>query len=229
MAVPVLETVGTVTDVTSNSTNATINAPSGIADDDILIAIVALDGDAANPTITDFATITSASEGAVEVYFLWKRASSESGNYTINWTGSEQGRMFMIRVSGCITTGDPWDVISSSVTNTTDDNVINRLTSTVVDTLAIYAVAVDRAVVDGADTITGTGWTEVGTSGSSGGNGGAGLIAGENDMASIAQVEAGTFGTWSLEQSVSRGFNLKAPPVAAVGKHPNVVNISAMI
>jgi len=218
MAVPVVETSSVVT-ATSNVDTIDVNVPSGVQIDDIVLIVIAIDGDAANPEANSdgFATLTSTSEGAVELYFLWKRLSAvDSGTYTVNWTGNQQGVFYTVRISGCITTGDPWDVISSAVTNSsTTNNIVNRLTSTVVDTLAFYAVAVDRDRVESGDTITGTGWTEVGSSVSSGGANGAGLIMGENDMPSIAQVDAGTFGLWQAEQNTSRGFNLKAPPVAA--------------
>lgn len=219
MASPVVETTA-ISNQTSNATSKSdVTSPSGVLADDIVLIFIAMDGDAANPEANadGFASLTSFSEGTVEIYVLWKRSTgSEPANYTVNWTGSEQARFMTVRVSGCITTGDPWDIISSGVSNTNSiDNVINRLTSTVIDTLALYACVVDRSKVDSGDTITGTGWSQVGISGSSGGVNGAGLIVGENDMPSIEQVEAGTFGTWGSDGNASRGFNLK-PPVAGV-------------
>ncbi len=213
MAIPVVETTA-ISNQTSNASSKTdVTSPSGVLADDIVLIFIAIDGDAANPEANadGFATLTSFPEGADEIYVLWKRSTgSEPANYTVNWTGNEQARFMTVRVSGCVTSGDPWDVISSGVSNSaTTTNVISRLTSTVIDTLALYAVAVDRNRVDATDTITGTGWTEVGISGSSGGANGAGLIVGENDMPSIEQVEAGTFGTWASDQNASRGFNLK--------------------
>ena len=221
MAIPVVETTA-ISNQTANATSKSdVTSPSGVLADDIVLIFIAMDGDAANPEADadGFATLTSFPEGADEIYILWKRSTgSEPANYTVNWTGAEQARFMTVRVSGCITTGDPWDVISAGVSNSASTtNVINRLISTVIDTLALYAVAVDRNRVDGADTITGTGWTEVGTSGSSGGANGVGLIVGKNDMPLVEQVEAGTFGTWASDQNASRGFNLK-PPVGPLVK-----------
>lgn len=223
MAIPTVEATQII-NITSNSTSTgSVTLTLGtILENDIILAIIAIDGDAASPTATPatYATITSSSEGAAELYYLWKRqGATPDTTITISWTGSEQTRIMLVRVAGCITTGDPWDVISSAVVNAnTTTNVLSRLTSTEVDTLAIYAVAVDRNRVTSSETITGTGWTQVGTSGSSSANG-AGLVVGENDMPTIVQVEAGTFGTWgTADQNMSRGFNLKGVSVTAILK-----------
>ena len=222
MAIPVVETTAESNQSSNATSKSDVTSPSGVIADDIVLIFIAIDGDAANPEANadGFATLTSFPEGADELYILWKRSTGgEPANYTVSWTGSEQARFMTVRVSGCVTTGDPWDVISAGVSNAASvDNVINRLSSTVIDTLALYGVAVDRDRVDAADTITGTGWTEVGISGSSGGANGAGLIVGENDMPSIEQVEAGTFGTWASDQNASRGFNLIGVAVTAIVK-----------
>lgn len=216
---PIVVETTAISNQTSNATSKSdVTSPSGAVNNDIIIIAMAFDGTGAVPTSTDFATITQAQNpnARVEITFLWKRSSgSEPANYTVSWTGSEQARFMTVRVSGCTTSGDPWDVISSGVgNNASTTNVVDRLTSTVVDTLAFYGLACDRDRIDSGDTITGTGWGSISTSGSSGGANGAGLIVGTNEMASIAQVEAGTFGTWASDENASRGFNLKPPGVA---------------
>lgn len=217
---PIVIEATQIINVTSNaSTTGSVTLTLGtIAENDIILPIIAIDGDAANPTATPatYATITSTSQGATELYYLWKRqGGTPDTTITINWTGNEQCRVMLLRVSGVIQTGDPWDVISSAVTNSASTtNVINQLTSTVINTLAVHAVAVDRDRVDSSDTITGTGWSQVGVSGSSGGANGAGLIVGENELPTVIQVAAGTFGTWASDQNASRGFNLKPPGIA---------------
>lgn len=236
---PILVEASQIINVTSNATTTgSVTLDLGtISENDIIIPIIAIDGDAANPTATPatYASITSTSQGAVELYYLWKRqGGTPDTTITINWTGSEQCRIMLIRVSGVVQTGDPWDVISGAVSNSASTtNVIDRLTSTEVDTLAIHAVAVDRDRVDGGDDPVGTGWIEIFPSGSSGGANGAGLIVGKNEMPLVAQVEACTFGTWSSDQNTSRGFNLKksgaAPPVARTTFQSLYPNTGTMI
>ena len=120
MPIPVVETTA-VSNQTSNASSKTdVTSPSGVVNNDIVLIFIAMDGDAANPEANadGFATLTSFPEGADEIYVLWKRSTGgEPANYTVNWTGSQQARFMTVRVSGCITTGDPWDVISAGVSN----------------------------------------------------------------------------------------------------------------
>lgn len=230
MAIPIVETTA-ISNQTTNATSKTdVTSPSGVVADDIVLIFIAIDGNGSNAEADadGFATIDSAASAPIEIVMLWKRSTgSEPANYTVNWTGSEKARFMTVRVSGCITTGDPWDVVSSAkIQGVTTTHTLNRLTSAVVDTLALYGCSVDNDKVDDADTITGTGWTEVGISGSSGGADGAGLLVGKNDMPLIEQVEAGTFGTWTADENVSRGFNLigaAAPPPAKESEYAEVI------
>ena len=214
MAVPVLETI-TEQNFSGNDTTFDVSVPSGVAIDDIILIVIALDGNAGAPTSANFANLLTTSEGSVEIHVLWKRATgSDSGVYTVNWTGKEDGRFVVIRVSGCIASGDPWDVIAAGVTNAgSTTNAATEPTSTVIDTLMLGFCAVDRDRVDSGDIPSG--WTEIGTSGSSGGANGAGLIAGEIDQASIGTPTALTFQTWASDGNASRCFNLK-PPAGAL-------------
>jgi len=192
VAIPVIETI-TEQAFSGNDNTFDVNVPSGVAADDIILILIALDGNAAFPTSANFATLLGVSQGAVEYFVLWKRATgADSGTYTVNWTGNQQGMFFVLRVSGCITSGNPWDVIANTVSNSaTTTNAAIEPTSTVIDTLMIGGCAVDRDRVDSADEPNG--WTEVGTSASSGGAGGAGIIVGQINQASIGTPTALTF------------------------------------
>jgi len=229
MPIPVVQT--TVDTNLASGTSATVTVPSGVAADDIILLFIALDGTGGLPEANSdgFAQLFNDSAFTIEVEgsCLWKRATgADSGTYTVNWTGTEAGRCTAVRVSGCVTSGDPWDVISASVkSNGGATNTLSRLTSTVVDTLAIYGLFCDRNRIQAADTITGTDWTEVSISGQNGGGGGAGNITASNPMASVAQVEAGTFGTWSGDENFSKGFNLKGAAAGAGFAHSQAVII----
>ena len=213
MAEPIIETIS---EANANAvTSLVVTAPVGIADDDILLIWVACDGDASNPQCSSggaFTQIGQISEGAVEGAFLWRRAASESGDYTVTWTGSEACRITMFRISGCVISGSPFDVIGSGTTNAgSTTSTVTALTSTVIETLAIAVCAVDRNRVDAADGFSDAqGFTEVGTSGSSaGGANGVGTICGQKDIPSIGGTGTPVFGTWVSDENVNNMVLLK--------------------
>jgi len=214
MAVPILET-SAITNETGNFESTLVTEPSGLVDNDIILIWVSLDGSVSGINSSGFDLVFETNNGTSNTLgLLIKRASSESGAYTVNWTGSQQGRFMSQRISGCRSTGTQLDVIDitgTANTGTATTASPTRITSTEIDTLCLSAVGVDRDRVDAADVPSGTGWTEVDISGSSGGANGAGLICAENDMPLIEQVEALTFGTWASDDFVSNMINLKAP------------------
>jgi hypothetical protein len=118
-----------------------------------------------------------------------------------------------LRLSGVDVSGDPIDAVGANNTGTSTTSTPTSPASTVVDTLFIGLVAVDRDRVDGADTVSGTGWSEVATSGSSSGANGAGLIVSELDQAAIGTPANPTFGTWTSDGFASFVFNVKPEAV----------------
>jgi len=94
----------------------TVTAPTGIEDDDILIIGGGM-GFGIGPSFTG---LTSPGFTEIGAYIdsgqlssggmLWRRASSESGNYTVTWAGaaSTQDRTAcVLRISGAETDGNP--------------------------------------------------------------------------------------------------------------------------
>lgn len=81
--------------------------------------------------------------------------------------------------------------------------------STVTNTLFLGMVAVDANVVNDADTVSGTGWTEIGTSGNSGGTGGVGQVVASLNQASVGNPADPIFGTWTSDGYASFVFNIK--------------------
>lgn len=120
---------------TTNTTSTTITAPSGIADDDLLVIIIAID--TANTGISfpaGFTTIHSENfDSATSLSIAHKVASSESGNYTVSWTNSEQSSAVMLRIDG-IVTSDPVQDPNESATGTTSAGVGTITPSTATDT-----------------------------------------------------------------------------------------------
>lgn len=229
MVVPILQT-NAVSNQISNATSTILTEPSGIVDDDIIIALCSWDGSAVGPNISGFQVIGGISSNDVTLAILWKRASAESGPYTLNWTGSQQGRFMMIRVSGCVTIADPIEIVGafSSVTGTTIN--VNAITTLSVDTLAICLTAVDRDRVDSADGFSDAqGFTEEGVSGSSGGANGSGLIVGQKDIATEGDSGSPTFGTWASDQCLAQMFNLRSIEPSAGFAHSQATVIASLI
>lgn len=110
----------------ASRTNTTITAPTGIANDDILFAGLFVGAATSAPAVTPptgFAELTNSPSSVTDgtsfngkFHLYWKRAASESGNYTFSHSAaSSQG--YMARVSGAITSGSPIDVASTPTTN----------------------------------------------------------------------------------------------------------------
>jgi hypothetical protein len=220
MAVPVVNEISEATASGSGGT-MTITAPANIVDDNILATFIWMDGDAGAPAISGFTLDSNftTSEGTTEVFFLWKRASSEAGNYDVTWTGNEEVSGLMMRVSGCRTGESPVSDTQTGTTGTGTTAAPTRITTSLDDTLVLSAVAVDRDRIDAADAPSGTGWTEIGTSGVSTGAGAnsVGHIAAKNDQATAGQVEALTFGTWTSDGYATNMIGLSATASPATG------------
>lgn len=106
----------------ASRTNTVLTAPAGLANDDILIALV-FTGKTGTPTVatppagfTAIGTFTGVADGGgfeARTLAWWKRAASESGSYTFTHVAaSSQG--LMLAYSGCITSGSPIDVASQN-------------------------------------------------------------------------------------------------------------------
>lgn len=220
MAIPIVEN-STIQNLTFNGTSISLSPPANLQDDDIILCFCAFDGSPSNIAITGFDLVYSAQEGSVTGAVLIKRANSESGNYDLSWSGSQQGRFRMIRISGCRVGGSQSnviDVLGAIVDGVGTTATPTKITSTEIDTLVLAMVAVDRDRVDTSDFPNGIGWSQIGASNSSGGANGAGLITGEHDLASISSVDAVVFQTWASDGFTSRMFNLGSvePSVSAV-------------
>ena len=217
-AIPVIE--GS-TNTNISGTSSTVNLPSGVSANDIIILVISLDGTAGNPQSSGGISMTQfggTSQGTVELFYLWGRASGGETTQGITWTGNENGIVNAIRISGALQTGSPLDVIGTGSTGATTTLTPVSSASTVTNTLFISAVAVDSNKVAGADTVTGTGWTEVGTSASQGATSGAGIIVGSLNQATVANPADPVFGTWVSDGVAGNTFSIKEhlPPVYVV-------------
>lgn len=121
----------------------TCTPPSGLANDDILLALVHKQNTDAITTPSGFTlkgTLSAVSANPFEGRLYWKRAASESGNYSFTWTNEAQCQGFVVAVSGCIATGDPFDVFANGLRDdsTASTTPNGSLTTTVVDTLLVW-------------------------------------------------------------------------------------------
>lgn len=93
-------------------TSAAVTQPAGTADNDILVAIVAVDADqlVTPPFGWTPLNATTIPGEAARGSFFWRRATaSESATYTFTWTSSVEYGAIVAAYSGAITTGSPFD------------------------------------------------------------------------------------------------------------------------
>ena len=126
-------------------------APAGLANNDIMIATMALKASSAvvpSPpagwTAIDNTSVVGPSGGnTVTHYAWWKRAASESGSYSFTFSGVTTSQICISAYSGCTTSGSPIDVYSkASVTDPTTSGITvtaASVTTTVPNTMLVLA------------------------------------------------------------------------------------------
>lgn len=156
---------GSATAYGASHTNITITPPAGIANGDILVAMIVTG--ALSPPIPSGPTGwtafgTDIQDGVSGSFFVnlrtfWKRASSESGSYTFNHaTASSAG--WIGCYSGCITSGTP---LNATSTNTGSNNLTSTglsITTTAANSMLLW---LSNDFADNANNLTPpTGMTE---------------------------------------------------------------------
>lgn len=106
----------------ASRTNTVLTAPTGLANNDILLAFIFSAAQTTGPVptpptgFTQIGTSTSVTDGGGfngKFSVFWKRAASESGSYTFTHSAaSSQG--VLLAISGAVTSGSPVDVFSSN-------------------------------------------------------------------------------------------------------------------
>lgn len=139
------------------TTSTTITAPAGIVDDDILIAMICTDrtsGTVTPPTGFTPLTPTDGLNGvnvSCTLYVAWKRAASESGDYTFSWVSNRQAYAFMLRISDVLTTEDPENLGEVELQPVTITPSIDPTTPSLPEALALcfFTANDDDITVDG--------------------------------------------------------------------------------
>lgn len=93
---------------TSAGTELTFAAPSGIADDDIIILMLGRAEVSTSPSWgTGFTELFNTAHDGGSFAAAWKRASSESGDYVVSWSGSTAVAGVAYCIRGAITSATP--------------------------------------------------------------------------------------------------------------------------
>jgi hypothetical protein len=146
MAFPaVASSVNTTT--TSNSTSHTLTYPGSIASGDLLLAFGALDG---TPTVSGWPTgwneIIDRANAAVAMFWAYKFADgTESGNFTLTSSASEQGSFYVIRITGAHASTAPASTSATGVSNGLNCGPLNPADWDIEDTLWLGLGAVDTS------------------------------------------------------------------------------------
>ncbi len=235
MTLPVFESFGEGK-LASNGQALTITAPSGIADDDMLICMLCTDGPETHTLPSGFAFIEQdlvVGSGGTRctISVGWKRASSESGDYDCSWGSNEKAYGVVARFSGVDTGGTPIDDPNTNATSASATSIDAPSFNTAEnDTLAVACFIADNddMTVDGGfDTPD---WSGITSDESGGSNGQATGAIQERDIAS-AGATTGCLYTILVAQSIGGlQFGLK-PAVAAAGRktYQGIINQSAII
>ncbi len=135
MATPVFQTASS-TIITGTATSVAVPVPSGVAANDVIIVGLYVE---TTGTVTPPAGFTEKSSASTTASgqehtgrIFWKRATgADSGTYTFSWAATVFHASAAMRVSGCITSGDP----IGSPTNTAVNNSGSGTTTPAVATL----------------------------------------------------------------------------------------------
>jgi hypothetical protein len=238
MAVPTIEATQLHEETANATGTGAITLSLGtISTGDIIFCFVSLDGTNGNPSGSGnnsgaMSTVRSVDEGTVEGEVLYAvQGGTVDTTITISWTGNEECRVTFVRVAGA-STGVTIDTIGSDLTGEGTSASPVPATSTETDSLYFGFVSVDRDRVVAGDAVSGTGWTEVGTSGNTVGAGGVSQIIGSADQASVGTPATPTFDSWLSDGIAAYVFNVNnvsitPPDVTITSTH--MINQSAMI
>jgi hypothetical protein len=216
---------------TTSTTTCTITLPTTAADD-ILILTVNNGGANAALTLTTGTFTLDTSLALVGAGGGW--ATGWGGTYWVRCTGNHTGETIIAtgatdscsalvqRFSGCITTGNPYDTNISEATVAAGANcALAAFTTTVAETLVVYAVSRDDNIAATTPTAGGVAMGNLADATSTGG------ADSGSAMASLAQAGAGTTGAFSMTFAAGTNTGKRATAFALVP--PVVVPIPELV
>lgn len=126
--------------VATNATSAVQNKPTGTVDNDILVALLYVEGGktvTAPSGWTQFATFHQATDN-YDMTLWWKRAASEGTSWTWSWSAPSVWRdAWVVALSGAVTSGSPLDGTSTSNSGTGTAAACNSITLAETDSLIL--------------------------------------------------------------------------------------------
>lgn len=128
----------------SSGSSIVVTAPASIQNNDILVAFAAIykyGGGTVDVNLpSGFTEVAAHDTTSLHQAIGWKRASSESGDYTFSCTSGSEGAAGIVVLRGCLASGDPVNAYSN--TEYTTNNTTLRaasVTTTVANTMLVAA------------------------------------------------------------------------------------------
>lgn len=243
MALPTVNSVGAIASDIAAITVAP-GTPHTTNDIDIVLLECEAADVAALTTANGFARITAldqsigtgaASTGRTQMSVWWRRWNGTDGSPVFTDAGDHNiGRM--ISISGCKTTGDPWNVLSTGTTDGTADTSVSAAgaTTTVADCLVLVMACQGLPDADSAGTEFGAATngdlatlTEQMDNNRSVGNGGAiWMVTGQKATAGAYGATTCTATTSSKRVCATLALTATADVAVEFPRRPTVVNFA---
>ena len=123
------------------STSANIAVPAGTAANEVVLAFIYLESSGSITPPAGFSLVDRATTSNHDLAVYWKRCTgTDAGtyNFTIPSTYREASA---VRFTGCITSGNPYDVVGKASATSSPGGVTTAVsnTTTVADTLQVFA------------------------------------------------------------------------------------------
>lgn len=233
MALPTFVAAGTSS---SAATAVTPGIPSGTLQNDILVMFIetadqAITVSGGTETWTEVTGSPVSIAGTTRLTVFWARASQDAPTAAVSSDSGDHQNGRMIGIRGCITTGDPWDVIATGTEAVSDTSAaITGLTTTVNDCLVVNLMAVDLPDANSVSNFSGQSNSDLANlaertdnSSNQGNGGGMGSWTGEKATAGSVGTTAVTLA--NAAQKCFMTIALKPPTPAAT---PAAKNLAAL-
>jgi hypothetical protein len=223
-------------------TAATCPLPANTQADDILLLVAETDNQAvtiASPAgyveipNSPQTSSTGSNTTKTRLTVFWKRHSGSEASVVTNDPG-DHITVGVIVVRGCITTGNPWDVIAADIKTPSSTAVSAPGLTTTVDDCLIFAICARGLDNQNAQFVNG--WTNASLSGvsnhseyrgSQGNGGGFGMASGTKALAGLVSPTTTTMANASENAYITIAFKPPSPPPSGNPRFGDSFAISA--
>lgn len=210
---------------TNPTTACTVTLPTTAADDILILQVI---NGGANAALTPGGTYNGSAWAAIGTNagwtsgwggLWWSRCTGNHATQTVTFTGATDSISAAVtRVTGCITTGNPYDTNISAETEGAGANLsLAAFDTTVADTLVVFSWSIDDNLSPSSVAKNGSAMGNVSIKSSTGG------ADSQVGNASLAQSGTGTTGAFSATMTAGtnqgkllKGFALKPPAAAPI-------------